>query len=96
MPFFDKFKKKEEISPERRQELLDKIMPILAETLEIDKDKIKPESKITEDLGADSLDTIELTMALEDAFNIEITDEEAEKMRTVEDVLGYLAQKVKP
>lgn len=90
MPFFDKFKKKEEISQERREELLTKIIPVFEKTLEIDKDKIKPESKIIEDLGADSLDTVELVMALEEEFNIEIPDEDAEKMSTIEDVIVYL------
>lgn len=90
MPFFDKFKKKEEISQERREELLTKIIPVFEKTLEIDKDKIKPESKIIEDLGADSLDTVELVMALEEEFNIEIPDEDAEKMSTIEDVIIYL------
>jgi acyl carrier protein len=90
MPFFDKFKKKEEITPERRQELLAKIIPVFEKTLEIGKDKIKPESKIIEDLGADSLDTVELVMELEEVFNIEIPDEDAEKMITIEDVIIYL------
>lgn len=94
-PLKDWFKKKEEISSQIRQELLEKILPVLTATLEIEKDKIKPESKITEDLGADSLDTVELTMAFEEAFNIEITDEDAEKMKTVEDIIIYLANRLK-
>jgi acyl carrier protein len=95
MPFFDRFKKKGKISQQEREELLAKIIPVFQEVLEIEKDKIKPESKITEDLGADSLDTVELTMALEEAFSIEITDEDAEKMQTIEDVIVYLHNRLK-
>jgi acyl carrier protein len=94
MPFFDRFKKKSEISPEKRQELFDKIVGILTETLEIDKE-ITLESRITEDLGADSLETVELVMALEEKLNIEIPDEDAEKMKTIDDVIIYLANRLK-
>ena len=53
-------------------------------------DEVKPESSFIEDLGADSLDIVELVMALEEEFNIEISDEDAEKIRTVKDVVGYI------
>ena len=94
MPFFDRFKKTSEISPEKRQELFDKIVVILAKTLKIDKE-ITPESRITEDLGADSLETVELVMALEEELNIEIPDEDAEKMKTIDDVIIYLSNRLK-
>ena len=54
------------------------------------EDQIKPESAFVEDLGADSLDTVELVMALEEEFEIDIPDEEAEKIRTFQDVLNYI------
>lgn len=96
MPFLDRLKKKEEIiSEQRRQELLAKIIPVFEKTLEIDKDKIKPQSKIIEDLGADSLDTVELVMALEEGFGIEIPDEDAEKINTIEDVIIYLDKRLR-
>ena len=95
MALFAKFKKKEEgITSQRKQELLAKIIPVFEKILEIDKDKIKPESKIIEDLGADSLETLELVMALEEEFNIEIPDEDAEKMKTIDDVIIYLDKKL--
>jgi acyl carrier protein len=62
--------------------------------LEIDKE-ITLESRITEDLGADSLETVELVMALEEKLNIEIPDEDAEKMKTIDDVIIYLANRLK-
>jgi len=86
------FKKKEDDVPEeRKQAIFLKIRPILAEELKINEDKISRTSKISEDLDADSLDSTEITMALEEAFNIEILDPEAEKMNTVEDIVVYLA-----
>ncbi len=89
------FKKNEEDIPsERKQEILLKIMPILAKTLQIDEDKITLTSKINEDLSVDSLDTIEIIMALEEEFNIEILDTDAEKMETIEDVVMYLAKRI--
>lgn len=95
MAFLGRFKKKEGvISSQREQELLAKIIPVFAKTLEIDKDKIKPDSKIIEDLGADSLDTVELVMALEEEFNLEIPDEDAEKMKTIDDVVVYLNSQI--
>ena len=61
--------------------------------LGVEEDSVKPESKFVEDLGADSLDLVELIMAFEDKFAIEISDEEAEKMVTVKDVLDYIDSK---
>jgi len=62
----------------------------IAEQLGVAADEVKPESSFIEDLGADSLDIVELVMALEEEFNIEISDEDAEKIRTVKDVVGYI------
>lgn len=72
-------------------ENFDKLKEILVEVLGISEDDIKPESKFVDDLGADSLDLVELIMAFEDKFGIEISDEEAEKMVTVKDVVDYIS-----
>jgi len=88
-------KKEEDIPGERKQAILLKIRPVFAKTLQIDEDKITLASKINEDLNVDSLDTIEIIMALEEEFNIEILDTDAEKMETVEDVVVYLAERIK-
>jgi acyl carrier protein len=74
-------------------ENFDKLKEILVDVLGVEEDNVKPESKFVEDLGADSLDLVELIMAFEDKFAIEISDEEAEKMVTVKDVLDYIDSK---
>jgi acyl carrier protein len=74
-------------------ENFDKLKEILVDVLGVEEDSVKPESKFVEDLGADSLDLVELIMAFEDKFAIEISDEEAEKMVTVKDVLDYIDSK---
>ena len=70
-----------------------KIQEILAKQLNISKDNIKPESKLLEDLNADSLDFIELLMTIEDELDIVITDEEAKELKTVEDVCKFIEAK---
>lgn len=65
------------------QEIFDKVKAIVVEQLEVDGDDVKPESTFADDLGADSLDTVELVMALEEEFDIEIPDEVAEGIDTV-------------
>lgn len=72
-----------------------KIKNILRIQLGVEEDKIKPEAKIADDLGADSLDTVELIMAFEDEFNIVIPEEEAEKILTVKELSAYLERKIK-
>jgi acyl carrier protein len=67
-----------------------KVREKIAEQLGVAADEVKPESSFIEDLGADSLDIVELVMALEEEFNIEISDEDAEKIRTVKDVVGFI------
>ena len=74
-------------------ENFDKLKEILVDVLGVEEDNVKPESKFVEDLGADSLDLVELIMAFEDKFAIEISDEEAEKMVTVKDVIDYIDSK---
>jgi acyl carrier protein len=72
-----------------------KVAKIIEEQLGVDQDKIKPEASFIDDLGADSLDIVELVMAMEEEFDIEIPDEDAEKLKTVSDVTNYLASKGK-
>ena len=72
----------------------DKIIEIIADRLQVDTEKITPDASFMDDLGADSLDTVELVMAFEEEFDIEIPDEEAEKIRTVKDAINYLTENV--
>ena len=69
-------------------------MEIIAEQLGVKKEEIKNESSFVDDLGADSLDTVEIVMALEEEFGIEIPDEDAEKMATVGEAIKYIEEKV--
>jgi len=78
---------------DKLKEILVDVLEILVDVLGVEDDNVKPESKFVEDLGADSLDLVELIMAFEDKFSIEISDEEAEKMVTVKDVLNYIDSK---
>lgn len=73
-----------------KDEILKKVKEITSEQLGVDDSQITPEAKFIDDLGADSLDTVELMMALEEEFNLEIPDEEAEKLITVEKVVDYI------
>jgi acyl carrier protein len=72
------------------QAIEERVRSIISDQLGVDEDKIKPESKFIEDLGADSLDIVELIMAMEEEFEMEIPDEEAEKIRNVNDVISYV------
>jgi len=71
-------------------ELEEKVKKIIVDQLGVDAAEVTPEASFIEDLGADSLDTVELVMALEEEFGIEIPDEEAEKIVTVKDAIGYI------
>lgn len=73
--------------------LEDKVKDIIVEQLGVSADQIKPEASFIEDLGADSLDTVELVMAFEEEFGAEIPDEDAEKMTSVGAVIDYLKSK---
>lgn len=73
--------------------LLDDIKEVVVEQLSVSPDEVKEDSKFVEDLGADSLDVVELVMALEEKFDIEIPDDEAEKIQTVRDVVTYIESK---
>ncbi|BEK23877.1 acyl carrier protein [Campylobacter jejuni] len=68
----------------------DDVKAVVVEQLSIDADVVKMESKIIEDLGADSLDVVELIMALEEKFEVEIPDSDAEKLIKIEDVVNYI------
>ena len=70
--------------------LADRIGKIIVEQLGVNEDQVKPEAKFIEDLGADSLDTVELVMALEEKFETEIPDEDAEKLQSVGDVIKFI------
>ena len=70
--------------------MFEKIRDIVAEQLGVDADKVTMESSFVDDLGADSLDIVELVMALEETFGVEIPDSEAEKISTVGDVVEYV------
>jgi len=74
-------------------ELEEKITKVIVEKLGVTADKVVPEARFVEDLGADSLDQVELVMALEDEFNLEISDEDAEKLKSVIEVLNYVKSK---
>ena len=70
--------------------IFDKVRDLIAEELGIEKDEITLESHLTDDLGADSLDAIELIMAVEEEFDVEIDDNEAQNIKLVSDIVNYL------
>jgi acyl carrier protein len=72
-----------------------KVKDIVVEQLGVNADQVVPEAKFIEDLGADSLDTVELIMALEEEFGIEVPDAEAEKLNSVGDVIRYIEENKK-
>ncbi len=71
----------------------DEVIEIIADQLGVDKSKVVPEASFVGDLGADSLDTVELVMALEEHCDIEIPDEDAQKILTVRDAINYVTEK---
>ncbi len=77
-----------------QEEIFAKVKQIVVEQLEVEADEIKAESSFANDLRADSLDIVELVMALEESFNIEIPDEEAEKIDTVGKAVEHISQKI--
>ncbi len=72
--------------------LIDEVKEVVVEQLNVNPDEVKEESKFVEDLGADSLDVVELVMALEEKFDIEIPDTDAEKIITVNDAIKYIQE----
>ena len=71
----------------------DKVKNIIVEQLNVEADQVKPEASFIDDLGADSLDIVELVMTMEEEMDLEIPDEDAEKLKTVGDVIGYIKGK---
>lgn len=76
------------------QEIFDKVQSIIVENLSVDKEQVTKEANFANDLGADSLDTVELVMAIEEAFDIEIPDETAEQIGTLQQAVDFISQKV--
>ncbi|MDX2051306.1 MAG: acyl carrier protein [Polyangiaceae bacterium] len=72
------------------EEIIAKVKQIIKEQLDVDEKDIKPESTFIDDLGADSLGLVELVLAFEEAFEIDIPDEDTEKIRTVQDAVSYI------
>lgn len=73
--------------------MLDKIKSIVVDQLGVDESQVTEDASFVDDLGADSLDTVELIMAFEEEFDIEIPDEDAQKIKTVKDVIEYIESK---
>ena len=73
-------------------DVADRVIDIVAEQLGVDKEKVKPETSFVNDLGADSLDTVELVMELEEEFNVNIPDDAAEKIVTVKNAIDYISE----
>jgi acyl carrier protein len=74
---------------------VEKVKQIISEQLGVDEGEVTPSASFIDDLGADSLDTVELVMALEEAFDVEIPDEDAEKIRTFQDAIDYIDKRAK-
>ncbi len=74
-------------------EISEKVTKIIVDQLGVSADEVKPEASFIEDLGADSLDLTELIMAMEEEFDIEIADEDAQKMQKVQDAISYIEEK---
>ncbi len=74
-----------------QEDIFEKVKGIIADQLSVEEEKITAKSSFVDDLGADSLDTVELVMAFEEEFEIEIPDEDAEKIKTVQDTVDYIA-----
>lgn len=74
--------------------VLEKIKAILSEQFDVEEDSITPDTNLSEDLDADSLDVVDLLMSIEDEFEIEIPDEEIENIRTVDQIVKYIEQRI--
>ena len=74
---------------------LERVRKVLMEQLEVSEDEVTPSASIVDDLGADSLDVVEIVMGLEEEFDIEVSDQDAEKLPTVQDIVNYVDEKAK-
>jgi acyl carrier protein len=83
------------MASEATKAMQDKVKQIIAEQLGVDEAEVTPSATFVDDLGADSLDQVELVMALEEAFDLEISDEDAEKLRTVQEAIDYIEKHAK-
>jgi acyl carrier protein len=83
------------MATEENKELFTKVKQIISEQLGVDEDEVTTTASFVDDLGADSLDQVELVMALEEKFEIEIPDDDAEKLRTVQDAIDYIEKHAK-
>jgi len=77
---------------EKLKEVTERVKQLIAEQLGVDEAEVTPSASFVDDLGADSLDQVELVMALEEVFDLEISDEDAERIRTVQDAIDYVAK----
>jgi acyl carrier protein len=80
---------------DKQKEIIEKVKQIISEQLGVEEAEVTPSASFVDDLGADSLDTVELVMALEENFDIEIPDDAAEKIRTVQDAIDYIDKHAK-
>lgn len=78
----------------KKEEVLSRLKEIITERLDVEEDQIVPEATFVEDLGADSLDIVELIMGIEEEFDIEIPDEDAEKLTSVGEAMNYTLSKI--
>jgi acyl carrier protein len=76
------------------EKIQQKVIDLIVDQLGVDADSVTPQAHFIDDLGADSLDTVELVMAFEEEFDIEVPDEDAEKLETVSDVTNYLKERL--
>jgi acyl carrier protein len=85
---------KKEVSDMKMDEITARLKEIVMDRLDVEEDQIKPEASFVEDLGADSLDIVELIMGIEEEFDIEIPDEDAEKLTNVGEAMDYIKNKL--
>ena len=76
-----------------REEIFSKVVDVLVEQLGVEKENVKKDSEIMTDLGADSLDVVDVVQVLEEEFNVKVPNEDIEKLKTVEDITNYIAEK---
>ncbi len=74
--------------------VFEKVKEMLCEQLDVEEEKVTPEASIVDDLGADSLDVVDLIMSLEEEFDVEVPDEDVENMKTVGDIVKYIENKI--